>query len=241
MINTYIALDLETTGVNPANDKIIEIGMAKVEEGKITAKYQKLIQPQRRLDNRIVQLTGITNEMLQGAPVIEEVIDEILDFIGDAPLLGHNIIFDYSFLKKAALNQSKSFEKDGIDTLKLARRLLPEVEHKNLEYLCEYFEIDAGSSHRAYDDAVSAMKLYQLLADRFPQEQGLNQVQALNYSVKKDTPITLAQKRYLTALMQYHKVELEEEIDGMTKSRASQLIDGIISEYGKMPYQRYRR
>ena len=236
MINSYVALDLETTGIDPSRDKIIEIGMARVIDGKITDTYSQLFDPHVRLNDRIVNLTGISNEMLNGMPDINENINEIMDFIGELPLLGHNIIFDYSFLKKAAVNNSMTFEKNGIDTLKIARRLLNNLEHKNLEYLCRYFEIDPGDSHRALSDALSARKLYERLYSINPDDTGFKETVQLNYSVKNDTPITAAQKRYLGSLTAYYNVKLEKEIDVLTKSEASRIIDGIISEYGKMPY-----
>ncbi len=237
MINNYVALDIETTGLNPANDKIIEIGMAKVENGVVTDKYQQLINPERPIDDRITQLTGINDNMVENAPIISDIIEDIIAFIGELPILGHNVIFDYSFLKKSAVNNKLSFEKDGIDTLKIARRLLPEVEHKNLECLCEHFHIDAGNSHRAYDDAISAKCLYEELYKIKPDDDSFEKAQALNYTVKRDVPITIAQKNYLSSLVSYYKLELKEPIDKLTKSRASKLIDNIISEYGKMPYK----
>ena len=131
-----------------------------------------------------------------------------------------------------------TFEKDGIDTLKLARRLLPEVPHKRLEDLCEYFHINPGNSHRAFDDAISASCLFNELYKLKPQDEGFVNTQKLIYSIKKDTPITAAQKSYLTSLVKYHKIKLDEQVEGMTKSSASRIIDGIISEYGKLPYKR---
>ena len=220
MIRDYVALDLETSGLNPSENQIIEIGMAKVCDGEITETYSRLLNPKEKLSQRIVELTGITDEMVAGQPHVSEVIDEIVSFIGDMPLLGHNIIFDYSFLKKACVNHGIPFEKNGIDTLKLARRLLPEVEHKNLDVLCAYFQITPGNSHRALDDA------------------GFRETLPLNYTVKKDTPVTAAQKRYLAALVSYHGLTLEQDIDSLTKSRASKIIDGIISEHGKLPYKK---
>lgn len=237
MIKDYVALDLETSGLNPAEDKIIEIGMAKVIDGRVTETYNQLLYPKEKLSKRIVELTGINDEMLMGQPEISEVIENIVEFIGDLPLLGHNIIFDYSFLKKACVNNNIRFEKTGIDTLKLARRLLPEAEHKNLESLCTHFGINPGSSHRALDDALSANQLYYRLYEIKPEDEGFIKALELNYSVKKDTPITAAQKRYLSALVSYHGIKLEHEIDSLTKSKASKLIDGIIAEYGKIPYQ----
>ena len=141
MIRDYVALDLETSGLNPSENQIIEIGMAKVCDGEITETYSRLLNPKEKLSQRIVELTGITDEMVAGQPHVSEVIDEIVSFIGDMPLLGHNIIFDYSFLKKACVNHGIPFEKNGIDTLKLARRLLPEVEHKIWMCLAHIFRL----------------------------------------------------------------------------------------------------
>ena len=149
MINTFVALDIETTGLNPAEDKIIEIGMAKISDGEIVDSYSTLVNPGIKISERITMITGITDDMVEGKPAITEIISDIVDFTKDMPILGHNVIFDYSFIKKAAVNSGLDFKKSGIDTLKLSRRLLPEVPHKTLEYLCGYFGIDAGNSHRA--------------------------------------------------------------------------------------------
>lgn len=233
MINSFVALDVETSGLSPDNDKIIEIGMAKILDGELIDKYSALINPKRVIPPNIVELTGITQDMLDDKPAIEELIDDILEFIGDYPILGHNVNFDYGFLKKAAVNSGHTFEKQGIDTLKMARRLLPEVEHKNLDYLCSYFGIDAGNSHRAYDDAVSAWKLFMRLYSVKPDDEGFNELITLSHSVKKDVPSTPAQRRYLMALINMHGINIGEDIDSLTKSRASKLIDGIISRYGR--------
>lgn len=233
MIDCLVALDVETTGLNPADDRIIEIGMAKIVDGAVVKRYSTLVNPQRELDARIVELTGITQKMLLDKPQIAEIMEQVIDFIGDDPILGHNVSFDFSFLKKAAVNSGLSFEKQGVDTLKLARRLLPQAEHKSLEFLCAYFGIDAGSSHRAYDDALSAWKLYRKLYEMNPSDSGFDELITLNYSVKKDAPITAAQKRYLIGLVNLHGLSLGEEIDSLTKSRASKLIDRILSTYGK--------
>lgn len=238
MIKDYVALDLETSGLNPSDDKIIEIGMIKVIDGEITEQYSTLINPQEKLPQRITQLTGITDEMVADKPLISGVITDIAAFIGELPLLGHNIIFDYSFLKKACVNNNIVFEKMGIDTLKIARRLLPEVEHKNLDYLCEHFHINPGNSHRALDDAMSAHSLYLKMYEIKPDDEGFAVPVQLQYAVKKDTPITIPQKKYLQALISYHGLSLDVNMEGLTKSKASKIIDGIISEYGKIPYRR---
>ncbi len=233
MIDTYIALDTETTGVCAASDRIIEIGMAKVVDGKVVDSYKTLINPQMNISDRITQITGITNADVSDKPVMKDIIGDIMEFMEDMPILGHNIIFDYKFIKKAAINNSYEFERNGIDTLKMARRILPEQPHKSLEFLCAQLGIDAGHSHRAYDDALSAMQLYNRLYEIAPDDIGFTTLIPLVAAVKKDSPITAAQVRYLTALSQKHSVIIDEPIEGMTKSHASKLIDSIISQYGK--------
>ncbi|MDO5402524.1 MAG: exonuclease domain-containing protein [Eubacteriales bacterium] len=233
MIDNYVALDLETTGLNPSRDRIIEIGMARFENGTLTADYEQLIHPGMSLPEHITQLTGINDNMLKDKPLIGDVIGDIIAFIGENPILGHNVIFDYSFLKKAAVNSGRKISLRGIDTLKIARRVLPEAEHKSLEYLCQYFDINPGHSHRALDDALSAAMLFEKMHEIKPEDSGFQLTTQLIYAVKKDSPITAAQRRLLTALLEHNSLQLEQEIDMMTKSEASRQIDLIISQYGK--------
>ena len=235
MIDTYVAIDLETTGTNPAEDRIIEVGAAKVECGRVVSTFSTFVNPQISISPRITSLTGITDEDVAGAPVIADIIADMIAYTKDVPILGHNVIFDYSFIKKAAANSKLEYAKEGIDTLKIARRILPDVPHKNLPALCEHFKIDSGKSHRALDDAISASKLYYALYAVNPEVEMFNKAMVLNYSVKKDSPITPAQKKYLTALAQYHNVAVTVPIDSMTKSQASRMIDGIIGQYGRIP------
>ena len=109
--NSYLALDLETTGLDPKRDKIIEIGACRVRDGEIEKELSLLIHPHQPLPERITALTGITDEMLSEAPDMESVIGQVMDFCGDLPILGHHVIFDYSFLKRAAVNAGFPFER----------------------------------------------------------------------------------------------------------------------------------
>ena len=93
--NSYIALDLETTGLNPKQDKIIEIGAVRVEAGQETGRFHTMLDPHRELETRITELTGITGDMLENAPDLVDILPGFLDFCGELPLLGHRIIFDY--------------------------------------------------------------------------------------------------------------------------------------------------
>ena len=131
----YVSVDLETTGLNPKIDKIIEIGMVIVRDGQVEQEYSTLVNPYQQLRPETVELTGIRDEMLTDAPGISRVIEKCLELCGDLPLLGHKILFDYSFLKKAAVNEGMEFEKQGIDTLKLCRKFMPGAEKKKLSIL----------------------------------------------------------------------------------------------------------
>lgn len=119
-------------------------------------------QPYQQLRPETVELTGIRDEMLTDAPGISRVIGNA-ELCGDLPVLGHKILFDYSFLKKAAVNEGMEFEKQGIDTLKLCRKFMPAVEKKNLSSACAYYSVDLTGAHRASHDALATHELYQRL------------------------------------------------------------------------------
>ena len=234
MLNSYVALDLETTGLNPSTDRIIEIGAVKVVDGIIVSTYSTLVNPQIPINFKINKLTGIDSQMLENQPLIGDIIEDFVKYTEEMPILGHNIIFDFSFLKKAAVNNKLTFEKNGIDTLKMARRMLPHLEHKGLEYLCGYFSINPENSHRAMDDAVSAMRIYEKLYELNRKDKGFLETIKLNFSTKRDTSITPAQTSYLTKLVIHHSIAMQAEMKSLTKSQASRMIDNIISEYGKI-------
>jgi len=233
MLKNFVALDLETSGVNPSKDKIIEIGMAKIKDGKIIDSYNKLVNPQISLDPKITKITGITDLELIGQASIDDIIYEVVDFIGDNILLGHNILFDYSFLKQAAAAKKLSIPNMAIDSLKIARKLLPNLPSRRLVDLCNYYNIDPGKSHRAYYDAVSAFRLYEHLALLAADDEIINKPMQLEYKVKKNSPITAAQKNYLSALVLKHNLKLSKDINEYSKSEASKAIDNIISNYGR--------
>ena len=233
--NTYVVVDLETTGLQPARDRILEIGAWKVIDGKITEKFCEYINPKIEISERIQELTGISDEMVKDARTISEVFPEFATFCEGYDLMGHNILFDYSFLKQQAVNMKISFEKNGIDTLKIARTLLPELESRSLGALCEYFKIDLTHAHRAYYDALATWNLYERLKERVMEgQEGVFAPKALLYKPKKQGPITEFQKAYLNDLVKYHKIDLHVCVDSLTKSEASRMIDRISSEYGRI-------
>ncbi len=235
MPEAYIALDLETTGLRPSKDRILEIGAVKVKGGEICGRYETLVNPGMPIDPRIQELTGIDDAMAATGKENRTAVEELVEFCEDLPLLGHNIRFDYSFVKSNAVNLGLRFEKEGIDTLQIARTLLPDLEHKTLSYLCGYYQIHQERAHRAADDAIAAMELYQRLAAEFPESPAeLFAPKQLSYQCKKQGPITPAQKGYLNDLIKYHKIDLNMQIDALTKNEASRIIDKIISGYGRI-------
>lgn len=233
MIDSYVCLDLETTGLNPKTDRIIEIGAVKVKAGEITSQMETLVNPGRALEERIVELTGICDEQLADAPDIAEVLPELLTFIGEDILLGHAVLFDYSFVKKAAVNHKLVFEKSGIDTLRLARKFLPELESRSLGALCRHFGI-AHNAHRALADAQATSVLYRKLTELFYEghEEDFTPVPLL-YHAKRDTPITIPQKEQLYKLIDRHKIAIEYQVDKLTRSEASRIMAQILAEYGR--------
>lgn len=230
MLQSYISIDLETTGLNPKTDKIIEIGAAKVVDGVCVDTFSSFVNPGRRLEERITELTGIRDEDLAEAPYIEEVLPKLLDFLGDFCLLGHSVLFDYSFLKKAAVNMDLPFEKQAIDTLKIARKYLADLESRSLDKLCEHFQIP-HNAHRALADADATHALYGRLAELFySEEEELFKPTKLIFKAKKDSPATKSQKERLYRLVQTHKLHLEVDIEKLTKSEASRLTDQLRSK-----------
>lgn len=232
---SYVAIDVETTGLNPKLEKIIEIGAVKVVEGKVVGQKTTLVNPRQLLPRQIQELTGITDKMLADAPGIEEVIGDCREFCRELPLLGHKILFDYSFLKRAAVNQGMEFEKEGIDTLTLCRKFMPPQEKKNLTEACIYYGVEQKGAHRALQDAYSAKGLYEELKKRyFEQEPEIFLPKTLIYKVKKEQPASKRQKQVLRELLKYHKISLTVQIDSMTRNEVSRMTDKIISQYGRI-------
>lgn len=235
MIKDYVCVDIETTGTRAKWDRIIEIGAVKVRDGKVEDVFSELINPGVKIPPFITELTGITNGMLEGKPEIERVLPEFVEFAKDDYLLGHNVMFDYGFLKQNAINLNLQFEKSGMDTLKIARRALKGLESRGLEYLCSYYGIKDDNHHRAFNDARATSELYMILMEQFGSEMPkLFEPYQFTYNVKKMQPITERQKKYLRDLMRYHNIVPDFDIDALSKNEASRKIDKILTEKGRI-------
>lgn len=152
-MDSYIVLDLETTGLSKTKHRITEIAAVKIKNGKEIDKFHTLINPQCSIPNFISSLTGITNDMVKDAPTIDIIIPQLLNFLENETIIAHNASFDYGFLDHNIKKHTKNnFCCDKLCTRKLANRLLPNLKSKKLSYLCEYFNIQNENAHRAMSD-----------------------------------------------------------------------------------------
>lgn len=235
MLKNYIVIDLEMTGLDPKRDQILEIGAVKVQQKQVVDTFSCLLHFDGKLSQKVQELTGITGQMAANGEDIERVMPEFLEFMGEDIWVGHNIIFDYSFVKQWMVNHKISFQKYAIDTLKIARKCLPELEKKTLDYLCGYFQISRENSHRALDDALATQRLYEILEQKFAREEDeIFTPRELQYKAKRQTPATPRQKMYLNELAKYHKINLDVSLEHLSRSDASRLTDKIIQQYGRM-------
>ena len=235
MIKDYVVLDLEMTGLNAKTDKILEVAAVRIRSGKEEACFSAIVNPGIKLSDKVIELTGISQEQADSGEELDATLQSFFAFLGEDILVGQNIIFDFSFLKQWAVNHKVTFEKQAVDTLKLARQFLPPKQKKNLESLCEYFEIPRVNAHRALEDARETAQIFEKMKAIYGMEHGEAFFpKPLLYKAKKQSPATERQKQYLKKLAEYHGIVLQDFSDTMTKSEASKMTDRMIAQYGKM-------
>ena len=175
----FVAFDLETTGLSSREDTIIEIGAVRMKGGQELARFQTFVDPGRSLERKIVDLTGITDDMLVGAPKIEEVLPQFLEFVGDSPLIAHNADFDTGFIREAAKRQGLEFTSTSVDTLILSQNLLPQLNKFKLNIVAEALDLPEFNHHRAADDAVTCGLVFWNLVPRLD-EMGIRSLAQIN-------------------------------------------------------------
>ena len=180
---SFVAFDLETTGLSRYTDRITEIGAVLVENGEITAEFNTFADPQRKLDPENIRLTGITDEMLVGAPSQEEAIRAFLDFAGDRPLVAHNAAFDMGFMREGCARSGIKFDYPSIDTLILAQKLLPNLSKHKLDVVAKYLRLPEFNHHRASDDAATAARILPPLL-KMLEEKGVHYVSEINAALR---------------------------------------------------------
>lgn len=231
----YIVFDVETTGISPDFAALTEIGAAKIVEGKVVKTYEQLINPMTLIPDNIVELTGITNAMVKNQPTVNEVLGDFIHFCEDLPILGHNVLFDFSFIKTNALRQGLSFEKSGLDTLILSRHFFEKQSSYSLSHLINVLGIDRNNAHRGLDDALATHELYEYIHKKYCNKDTAHYFlpKPFLWKPKKQSPITNKQISFLESLIKQHKVPIDYVVCDLSKSEASQKIDAILRQYGR--------
>ncbi|MDP2638434.1 MAG: exonuclease domain-containing protein [Candidatus Levybacteria bacterium] len=185
-------VDLETSGISSYYSRIIEIGIIKVKNGKVVKKYNQLINPQSRIDPFITNLTGITQEMIERAPIFDEIKTEILEIIKDSIFVAHNVRFDYGFIRQEFKRHDITYTSKHFCTIKVARYLFPSLKRYNLDSIIQNFKIKCQNRHRAFDDAWVLWKFYQYIQKKLPHEVISN---AISKAMKRPTvPINISEE-----------------------------------------------
>lgn len=169
--NNLAILDVETTGATAPFDRIIEIGILRIENGKITRKFETLLNPEVALSPFIEDLTGIRNNDLLNAPTFQEIRNDVIEMIEDCVFVAHNARFDYSFIKNEFKRIGIPYSAKQLCTVKLSRLLFPEFTHHNLDSIMERFEITCERRHRALDDARVVWDFLEKLPKVIPTEK----------------------------------------------------------------------
>ena len=206
----YVAFDLETTGLSSANDRIIEIGAVVMKNGEELDRFQTFVDPQRPLEKKIVELTGITDEMLKGAPKIEEVLPEFLKFIGNRVLVAHNSDFDTGFIRAECARQGLPYTYTAADTLILSQNMLPQLNKFKLDIVSNALSLPDFNHHRAADDAVTCGLIMHRLMARMEEELDIHTLQEIN-----DRMTTLRAKGRITDRHARHIIILAKNQVGL--------------------------
>ncbi|MGJ4848970.1 type I-E CRISPR-associated endoribonuclease Cas2e [Bacillota bacterium Meth-B3] len=164
-LERYAVIDLETTGLSPEHDEIIEVGALIVCAGQIEAEFQELLRPKARISPEIERLTGLTGALLEAeGKTLQEVMPAFLQFIGPLPVISHNAEFDCNFLRAACGDcELPLFSNPSIDTCELARRTVKDVPDCKLQTLAEHFQLTVSAKHRSLADCLTTKQLYEKL------------------------------------------------------------------------------
>ena len=174
----YVAFDLETTGLY-RRDTIIEIGAVRMRQGKEIDRFQTFVYPGRKLHPKVIELTGITDDMLKGAPTIDQVLPQFREFVGDSVLVAHNADFDVNFVRRACESLGIEWKMTCVDTLTISQCLMPEMGKFSLDTVAKKFDMADFNHHRAGDDALVcgriAGRLFEMLSER-----GVTSIRSIN-------------------------------------------------------------
>lgn len=181
-LEDYVVFDLETTGISPYNDEVIEISAVKVRKGKVVEEFSELVNPKRTIPFAASRVNNITNDMVSDAPFFDEVLRHFLQFVGEDVLVGHNIQgFDMKFIYRDCERYfHQTITNDYVDTLILAKRCFPEWRHRRLGDLADHYGISTQGAHRALADCRMNQRVFELLG----KEMNMEKKKALDANVK---------------------------------------------------------
>lgn len=176
----YAIIDIETTGLSPSAEKITEIAIIIHDGKKVVEEFSTLINPERKIPYRITQITGINSKMVDDAPKFYEIAKQIVELTEDKVIIGHNVRFDYGFIRSEFKSLGYDFKRQTLDTIKLARKLIPGKPSYGLGKLCKSLGIENPNRHRALGDAIATKTLFELLLsiDNNPENLNLTGVQS---------------------------------------------------------------
>ena len=232
----FVVFDIETTGLNPKYDDIIEIGAVKVKNRQVIDSYSTFVSIDRKLPEKIIELTSITDDMLLGKPSISKVLPEFLKFAAGAVLVAHNANFDVSFIKeKAKVYQNENYDPSVLDTLELSRALMKDVKNHKLNTLTKKLGIKLENHHRAVDDASATGQLFIILLNML-NDREIFDVGNLNEILKEDIDI-VKQSSYHIIILVKNNVGLKNLYNLVTEShiqhfyKKPRLLKTSLSQY----------
>ncbi len=179
-MSQYAILDIETTGFSPSAEKITEIAIYIHDGRRIVDSFSTLLNPEKKIPYRIIQMTGINNQMVESAPKFYEVAKKIVELTDDKIVVGHNVRFDYGFIRNEFKSMGFDYQRKTIDTVKLSRKLIPGKPSYSLGKLCQSLDIENHSRHRAEGDAMATVKLFEMLLSIDSQLDDLDKKGAVN-------------------------------------------------------------
>ena len=239
--DTYVVFDLETTGFSSKNDKIIEIGAVKIKNGEIIGNFSEFVNPKRPIPYKIIELTGINDDMVRNAETIEEILPKFLEFIGDSVVVAHNASFDCSFISKNCNDLGLTFEPTIVDTVPLCRFLYPELKSVKLNIVAKHLGVKLESHHRAVDDAKATGDILLECIKKTKEEMQIDTLAELNkiflekVDIKKlPTYHIIILAKTQAGIRNLYKLVSEAHIDNFfrrprtKKSRLMEMREGLI-------------
>ena len=223
-----IVLDTETTGLDFTKERIIEFAAVRLENGKVKEEFQTLINPQQHIRKSSIAIHGITEDMVKDAPTEAEVMPQIMEFIGEYPIVAHNAIFDYQFLNEASLRCfGKPLENARIDSQYMFKEVYPELESHGLENLCTRFHVDFHDHHRAMADTMGLALAYPKLKKLY--------LQRLDWQKKQLENVDYLFDRYLRIQQSIATMQAElQDLKSVFKLHFELGGEPLVAETGEM-------